>query len=183
MTSRLICVGVNHRRAPVELREKVAFSADGVEAALEQMRELDGVTEALVLSTCNRVELYAAGDPDTTPYQLSTFLQRFHQLSEAQLDEHLFRLVGEDAVSHLFRVASSLDAIVVGEPQILGQVKEAYFKAAGKRATGPVLRNENNAGLSSPDCRSSFDRSIVRASSRGGVPVLRRPSGSPRPAS
>lgn len=139
MTARLICVGVNHRRAPVELREKVAFSADDIEPALEQLVQLEGVSEAMVISTCNRVEVYAAGDPDTTPYQLSTFLHRFHRIEDGALDEHLFRMVGEDAVSHLFRVASSLDAIVVGEPQILGQVKDAYFKAAGKKVTGPVL--------------------------------------------
>jgi glutamyl-tRNA reductase len=141
-------VGVNHRRAPVELREKVAFSSDAIGRALEQMQQLEGVTEAMILSTCNRVELYAAGDPDTTPYQLGNFLHQFHRLDEAQLDEHLFRLVGEDAVSHLFKVASSLDAIVVGEPQILGQVKEAYFHAAGVKATGPVLNKSLHRAFS-----------------------------------
>lgn len=136
---RLICVGVNHRSTPVELREKVAFASDEIERALKEMVRLDGVQEALVLSTCNRVELYAAGDPDTTPYQLTSFLYRFHGIEPGVLDEHLFRLVGEDALSHLFRVSSSLDAIVVGEPQILGQVKDAYFRAAGTATTGPTL--------------------------------------------
>ncbi len=136
---RLICVGVNHRRAPVELRERVAFSQEELGDALEKLVQLPDVDEALVLSTCNRVELYAAGTFEKTPYQLTTFLHQFHQIEEGVLDEHMFRLVGEDAVSHLFRVAASLDAIVVGEPQILGQVKEAFFRAAGKKATGAVL--------------------------------------------
>lgn len=136
---RLICVGVNHRRAPVELREKVAFSSERIDAALEALVRLEGISEAMVLSTCNRVELYAAGDPDTTPYRLGAFLHEFHGIEEGRLDEHLFRLVGEDALSHLFRVAASLDAIVVGEPQILGQVKDAYFRAAARKTTGPVL--------------------------------------------
>ena len=136
---RLVCVGVNHRSCPVELREKVAFPAERIEEALKSLRTIDGIGEALVVNTCNRVELYAAGDADTTPYQLGTFLHRFHGLKEGVLDEHLFRLVGEDAVSHLFRVAASLDAIVVGEPQILGQVKDAFFAAAGTGTTGPVL--------------------------------------------
>jgi glutamyl-tRNA reductase len=136
---RLVCVGVNHRRAPVELREKVAFNGDEIERALPEMVKLEGVNEALVLSTCNRVEVYVAGEPDTSPYQLTQFLHKFHGIEEGVLDEHMFRLVGEDAASHLFRVASSLDAIVVGEPQILGQVKNAYHKAAGVGTCGTTL--------------------------------------------
>ena len=136
---RLCCVGLNHRRAPVELRERVAFSADELERALEELRALEGIEEAAILSTCNRVEIYAAGDADSTPYQIGHFLQRFHAIDDGDLEEHLFRMVGEDAVSHLFRVAASLDAIVVGEPQILGQVKEAYFRAAGSKTAGPTL--------------------------------------------
>jgi glutamyl-tRNA reductase len=139
VSPRLICVGVNHRRAPVELRERIAFTVEQVGEALLAMKGLEGVSEAMLLSTCNRVELYAAGDPDTTPYRLGGLLHRFHDLEEGVLDEHLFRLVGEDAVSHLFRVASSLDAIVIGEPQILGQVKDGFFRAAGQGTTGPVL--------------------------------------------
>lgn len=145
---RLVCVGVNHRSAPVELRETVAFSAESTERALAEMKALDGVGEALILSTCNRVELYAGADPEVSPYQLSSFLYRFHDIEPGSMDEHLFRLVGEDAVSHLFRVASSLDAIVVGEPQILGQVKDAYFRAAGCGATGPILNRSFHTAFS-----------------------------------
>lgn len=146
--ARLICVGVNHRRAPVELREKVAFASDRLDDALAALVRIEGIHEAMVLSTCNRVELYAAGDPDTTPYRLGAFLHEFHGVGEGKLDEHLFRLVGEDALSHLFRVAASLDAIVVGEPQILGQVKDAYFRAAAQKTTGPVLNKSMHRAFS-----------------------------------
>lgn len=148
MTPRLICVGVNHRRAPVELREKVAFPADRLDDALVEILKREGITEAMILSTCNRVELYAAGDPDTTPFRLGAFLHEFHDIEEGKLDEHLFRLVGEDALSHLFRVAASLDAIVVGEPQILGQVKDAYFRGAAQKTTGPVLNKAMHKAFS-----------------------------------
>ena len=135
----LCCVGVNHKSAPVELREKVAFSADGVEPALANMLAQAGIREGLILSTCNRVELYAIGDPETTPFVLRSFLHRFHGLREGVLEDHLVHRTGEEALTHLFRVASSLDAIVVGEPQILGQVKDAYFRAAAAKATGPMM--------------------------------------------
>ncbi len=136
---KIVCVGLNHRRAPVELREKVAFTPESVERALVDLKRMDAVEECLILSTCNRVEVYLAGEPDVAPYQVSTFLQQFHGIDDGALDEHMFRLVGEDALKQLFRVSASLDAIVVGEPQILGQVKDAFFKAAGLKTTGPVL--------------------------------------------
>jgi len=145
---RLVCVGLNHRRAPVELREKVAFAAERIEAALQELVELEDVEEALVLSTCNRVEIYAAGVTERVPFRVGSFLERFHGLDEGALEEHLFRLVGEDALSHLFRVSSSLDAIVVGEPQILGQVKDAFFKAAGAGTTGSVLNRSFHRAFS-----------------------------------
>jgi glutamyl-tRNA reductase len=148
VTHRLVCVGVNHKHSPVELREKVAFKSEELDEALKELVAIDGITEAMILSTCNRVELYAAGDPDASPYQLGAFLQRFHNIEESALEEHLFRKVGEDALSHLFRVGASLDAIVVGEPQILGQVKDAYFRAAGVGTTGPVLNKAMHRAFS-----------------------------------
>lgn len=135
----LICVGVNHRSAPVELREKLAFRAEAAQQALHVLCAEEGIREALILSTCNRVEIYAAGDAQRAPFVVKNFLATSCQMSLDDLDEHLFVLVSEDAIRHLFRVASSLDAIVVGEPQILGQVKDAYFQASGCRTTGPVL--------------------------------------------
>ena len=135
----LICIGVNHRSAPVELRERLAFNAESTQKALHDLKSMDGIREALILSTCNRVELYVAGDSETAPYAVKNYLAQTCQISYDRLDAHLFYLVAEDATRHLFRVASSLDAIVVGEPQILGQVKDAYFLASGCRTTGPVL--------------------------------------------
>ncbi len=132
----------------MDLREKVAFASDRLDDALAQMLHIEGVSEVMILSTCNRVELYAAGDPDTTPYRLGAFLHEFHGVDDGRLDEHLFRLIGEDALSHLFRVASSLDAIVVGEPQILGQVKDAYFRGAAQKTTGPVLNKAMHRAFS-----------------------------------
>ena len=173
---RLVCVGVNHRRAPVELRERVAFSSEQLIEALTQLKAAPFCDETIVLGTCNRVEIYAAGSPDTTPYHLSSFLHTFHGLDEGVLDAHLFRLVGEDAVSHLFRVAASLDAIVVGEPQILGQVKDAYFRAAGVGTTGPVLNRAFHRAFSvAKRVRSETDIASSAVSvSYAGVELARK---------
>lgn len=136
---KVVCVGVNHRRAPVEVRERVAFSNAALPDALDKLRSLDGIDEAVILSTCNRVEVYVAGDADLAPFQVGAFLHEHHGFKDGDLDDFLFRLVGEDAVKHLFRVAASLEAIVVGEPQILGQVKDAFFNAVGHEAVGAQL--------------------------------------------
>ncbi|MFZ9889899.1 MAG: glutamyl-tRNA reductase, partial [Myxococcota bacterium] len=136
---QFLCVGLNHRLAPVELREQVAFSAARLPEALVELARVEGVKEAMILSTCNRVELYVAGDAAIAPFQLGRFLHVYHGLEPGRLDDYLFRLIGEDAVHHLFRVGASLDAIVVGEPQILGQLKDAYFQATGACTAGPVL--------------------------------------------
>lgn len=136
---QLLCVGLNHRRAPVELRERVAFSKERIDQALKELVELEGIDEAAILSTCNRVEVFVATKTDSAAYTVTQFLHSFHGIQEKSLDEHLFSLVDEDAVSHLFRVAASLDSVVVGEPQILGQVKDTFFRAAAAKTTGPVL--------------------------------------------
>jgi glutamyl-tRNA reductase len=140
MTTRsLCCVGLNHKTAPVELREKVAFSVEAIAAALPLLVALDDVDEAVIVSTCNRVEIYAAGDADRAPGSVAAFLRSFHGLGDGVIDDHLLRRVDDEALTHLFRVASALDAIVVGEPQILGQVKDAFFHAVNARSTGPVV--------------------------------------------
>ncbi len=130
-----LLAGLNHRNAPVELREKVAMAAEDLPAALRALRAWPHVTEAVILSTCNRVELlvsYATEAPDLAAF----FLARF-PASAPQLRAYLYQYRDEEAVRHLFRVASSLDSMVVGEPQILGQVKEAF---AAARAAGTVGR-------------------------------------------
>lgn len=133
------CIGVNHASAPVELREQVAFSAESLARALPELLARDGVDEAVVVSTCNRVEVYVAGDVDHAPASVRAFLHDFHDVKAGALDAHLVHRADDEALQHLFRVASSLDAVVVGEPQILGQVKDAFFHAVTANSVGPVV--------------------------------------------
>jgi glutamyl-tRNA reductase len=136
----LVLVGLNHRTAPVEVRERVAFSNGQLESALRRLVGRSGVEEAAILSTCNRVELIACGaDGPAIESALPDFLAAEHGLQPATLRDHLYVHVGPEAVRHLFRVASSLDSMVVGEPQILGQLKEQYALAADVGASGRVL--------------------------------------------
>jgi glutamyl-tRNA reductase len=139
MTRRLSCVGFNHKTAPVELREQVAFGAEMLQRALSELRAKDGVDEVVILSTCNRVEVYLAGDVDRAPAAVRTFLRSFFALKDGVVDDHLVHRAEEDALHHLFRVASALDAVVVGEPQILGQVKDAFFAGVTAGTVGPVM--------------------------------------------
>ena len=136
---RLCCVGVNHKSAPVALRERVAFGAEQLARALPALKAQDGVDEAVIISTCNRVEVYVAGDEDLAPAAVRDFLHRFHGLEDGVLDDHLTHRGEDDALRHLFRVASALDAVVVGEPQILGQVKDAFFQGVSHKTVGPVV--------------------------------------------
>lgn len=141
----LIAVGLSHHTAPVEVRERLAFDHDGVRRALSGLRD-DGVCdEALLLSTCNRVELYAV------PRQidrLRDYFASFRAPGGARIEPYLYWHQGEHAVRHLFRVASSLDSLVLGEPQILGQVKEAVRLAEESRAMGKVLHRLAHRSLS-----------------------------------
>jgi glutamyl-tRNA reductase len=126
-------IGVNHKSAPVEVRERLAIADSRLPEALKSFTHHPGVDEGMILSTCNRVELLAQtrnGGAD-----LRAFLRDYFQLTESSLDPHLYEYREQDAVRHLFRVASSLDSMVVGEAQILGQVKEAYATA---RAVGAI---------------------------------------------
>ncbi|WP_201314386.1 glutamyl-tRNA reductase [Dyella sp. EPa41] len=129
----LIALGLNHLTAPVNLREQVAFDADSTGAALEALSREPGVEEALILSTCNRTELYVsvAAGAEGVP---QAWLSRHHQLTAGRLDEFLYRHDEDAAVRHMFRVATGLDSMVLGEPQILGQVKDAYQQARDARA-------------------------------------------------
>jgi glutamyl-tRNA reductase len=136
----IILVGLSHHSAPVEVRERVAFANGQLETALQRLVELQGVAEGAILSTCNRVEVIACGsDPQAVGSALPAFIAREHGLPEGALDGHLYTYVGRAAVRHLFRVAASLDSLVVGEPQILGQLKEQYATAAATGASGQVL--------------------------------------------
>ncbi len=137
---QLLLVGVSHRTAPVELRERLDFSARGVDRALTALNASAGQDEAAIVSTCNRVELYiGCTEHETARAAIQRFLSEFHGITAEQLAPHIYVKTGQDAVAHLFRVASGLDSLVMGEPQILGQVKDAYGVASKMGFTGPLL--------------------------------------------
>ena len=124
MSLRLL--GINHRTAPIELRERVAIPRELLAGAGNSLVAIAGVSEAMILSTCNRVEILTAAEPDA---DVAGFLHRHFRIEPAELKDHLYEYRDREAIRHLFRVAASLDSMVVGEPQILGQVKDAYSVA------------------------------------------------------
>jgi len=132
----LYVLGINHETAPVSLRERVAFSGDAIPAALASLRALPQVSEAALLSTCNRTELYAIADDDGRA--LGDWLAT-HPQDAGDLHAYLYRHADAEAVRHLFRVATGLDSLVLGEPQILGQVKDAWATARAAGSLGPQL--------------------------------------------
>jgi glutamyl-tRNA reductase len=137
---QLLLVGVSHRTAPIELRERLDFSARGVDRALTVLAATPANHEAAIVSTCNRVELYVAcGDTEPARAAIEQFLADFHGIPAEQLRPHLYAKTGHDAVRHLFRVAAGLDSLVMGEPQILGQVKDAFSLASQMGCTGTLL--------------------------------------------
>jgi glutamyl-tRNA reductase len=136
----LLLVGISHRTAPIELRERVDFSARGVAEALRELATRGCTREAVIVSTCNRSEIYAAcDDPQATRADLERFIGEFNDVSTADVAPHIYELGDLEAARHLFRVAAGLDSLVVGEPQILGQVKDAHAAAADAQTVGPVL--------------------------------------------
>jgi glutamyl-tRNA reductase len=136
----IVIVGLSHKTAPVEIREKLAFAPTAMERPLRQMLELPTITEGLIVSTCNRVELCAVTkEPDAAVAELRRFLAQYHEVSPEEINENLFDYQGEEAIRHLFRVSSSLDSMVLGEPQILGQIKTAYGYAAEFKTAGLIL--------------------------------------------
>jgi glutamyl-tRNA reductase len=136
----LIVVGLNHKTASIDLRERIAFAEDKMEKALHQVNSLPSLRENMILSTCNRVEIYAAArETQKAVLDLKHFLSRYHGLPLKDFEKNLYALVGEEAVKHIFRVASSLDSMVVGEPQILGQIKSAYEAAVESKTSGIIL--------------------------------------------
>jgi glutamyl-tRNA reductase len=134
---RLFTVGLSHRTAPVELRECVDFAREGLSQALAALAARGISHEMVVLSTCNRAEIYAVAGPDA-PDAIGRFFADYHRLPLARVSEHLYVRHGADAARHLFRVAAGLDSLVVGEPQILGQVKSAYATASDSGYTSAV---------------------------------------------
>ena len=142
MTSgpNLVLVGVNHKTTPVEIREKLAFNQAKIEASLEELVSSPEIIENIILSTCNRVEIYARVENTDRGIQLlQDFICDYHSISRGNLDQYFYSFCDNQAVEHLFRVSSSLDSMVLGEAQILGQVKDAYSTARSFSSTGMVL--------------------------------------------
>jgi glutamyl-tRNA reductase len=129
----LAIIGVNHKTAPIEVRERIAISREDLPETTRALAAVPGVVECMIVSTCNRVEILAALDSPAA--DLNSFLHKHFGLNPELLAPHLYEHRDQEAVRHLFRVAASLDSMVVGEPQILGQVKEAFAVA---RASGTV---------------------------------------------
>jgi len=145
----IVLVGLNHRTATVEIRERVAFSPEQVRRAAGELRSSGILEEILVLSTCNRSELYGVPPESASDSAaaVESFLASFHQLAPAELNGSLYRHGDRDAVRHLFRVTAGLDSMMLGEAEILGQVREAYRVALEQGATGPVLNRMFQAAL------------------------------------
>jgi len=136
----IIVVGLSHKTASVEIREKVAFSPNLIEKPLRDLIALDDIIEGVIISTCNRVEIYATTrDIAGGISRIKRFLADHHRISLESLEQHLYSYHSEAAIRHVFRVASSLDSMVVGEPQILGQLKTSYGYAAEYRSSGIIL--------------------------------------------
>jgi glutamyl-tRNA reductase len=147
---KLQMVGCSHHRSPVAVRERLAFTPEQTRDALVCFRRQFPQTEAVLLSTCNRVEIYTASEADDgcpSHEEVVEFLARYHGLEPAEIFDELFERTGEDAVRHLFTVAASLDSMVVGEAQILSQVKQAYDMAADGQAAGTLTHAAFQAAL------------------------------------
>ncbi|HEY4978354.1 MAG TPA: glutamyl-tRNA reductase, partial [Candidatus Acidoferrum sp.] len=145
----IVLVGLNFRTAPVEVREKVSFSADQAQQAAEELRAQGILEETLVLSTCNRSEVYGvhATAKRESAGALCSFLSTFHSVRPDLLNPSLYHHYDHDAVRHLFRVSAGLESMLLGEAEILGQVREAYLRAHEGHVTGPVLNRLFQAAL------------------------------------
>src|SRR5262249_1923592 len=140
----IVLVGTSPKTAPVEVRERLAFAESRLAGALRELVDREMISEGLIVSTCNRVELIAAtpngaGRPENAVSRLYDFLSRFHQYDLSPMREHFYDLAGQAAIKHVFPVTSSLDSMVVGEPQITGRVKEAFQRAQEAAAVGHEL--------------------------------------------
>lgn len=138
-TPTIVVVGSNHEYAPVEIRERLAFSGEDLLHGLDSLRE--EVPEGMILSTCNRTEIYAVGnDDEDIEGEIFSWLQQYHSVPEETLRRASYVHSGHDAVDHIFRVASGLNSMVLGEPQILSQIKDALESARDRESVGPMLQ-------------------------------------------
>ncbi|MCK5877493.1 MAG: glutamyl-tRNA reductase [Candidatus Marithrix sp.] len=138
---QLFVFGLNHNTAPVSVREQVNFSPERLKHALHDITECKLATEIVIISTCNRTELYCVFEPDTDDiaHKINNWLSHYHNVPSQLLQTHLYTHAKEDAVHHLLRVACGLDSMVLGEPQILGQIKSAYITAKEAKTTKRLL--------------------------------------------
>src|SRR5271169_4207440 len=138
----LVLVGINHRTAPVEVRERLSFQESRLAAALSDLVRREGILEAMIMSTCNRVEV-AVGARDEVEADpiIRSFLSDHHHYDGNAYDRYLYWHRQEEVIRHLFRVASSLDSMILGEPQVLGQMKEAYASARRVGALNGALQD------------------------------------------
>ena len=145
----LTLLGINHRTAPVEVREKMNIPADAIAAALSDLVHREGIREAMILSTCNRVEVTTSAEDEVDAEAIiRVFLADHHHCKLEPFAHFFYRLRQQDVVKHLFRVASSLDSMILGEPQILGQIKQAYAAARTAGAMNSTLNDVVNQALS-----------------------------------
>jgi glutamyl-tRNA reductase len=136
----IVLLGINHETAPIEVRECIAFSEDESKSALNALLRKPFIKEALLFSTCNRVEILLVTDNKSLAVQETKgFIAEFNKIPLAQFEDTLYIHEGDEAVRHVFRVASSLDSMILGEPQILGQVKKAYRTATEEKTSGVIL--------------------------------------------
>jgi glutamyl-tRNA reductase len=134
----LLALGINHKTAPVEIRERAVFPAEALDAPLRELTSVRGVREAAIVSTCNRTEVYCDLD-GVSEREIIHWFHEYHRLDQSQLTPYLFSHLDDDAVRHLLRVCSGLDSLVLGEPQILGQIKQAYAHASQCGTIGSQL--------------------------------------------
>jgi len=148
----LVCLGLSHRTAPVEVRERHAFPSSMLGEALTALRDYDGILEAAMLATCGRIEIYAElEDYETGTHQLKQFLGNFRHGTAMQtydMESYMYTLLGREAIEHLLRVATGLDSMLIGEAQILGQVKDAYIQAQRAGSLGRSLHQLFREALS-----------------------------------
>jgi glutamyl-tRNA reductase len=136
----VLIIGLNHKTAAIEVREKLAFDGPKLEEGLRMVHELPSIDEAIIISTCNRVEMYInVKDKEKATEEIKDFISEFHDIKRENLEDALYIHNGSIAIKHVFRVASSLDSMIVGEPQILGQVKDSFEFALSQKTTGVVL--------------------------------------------
>lgn len=137
--SRIAILSVNHQLAPVEVREKVAFAPKELSSALQTLQAIQGIEACVILSTCNRSEIYAIANHDNPQALLSQYLANTHQIPLGELQPFLSYFQGDEAIEHICHVATGLDSLVLGEPQILGQLKEAYHVAKDANTLNKLL--------------------------------------------